>query len=89
MHGRKSRTCNKRRNAIGVETEGKIFLAGEMQQTSMQGSWSKICEMHNISSNEWQLIGRFGCVSRLWQCGVSEGNTAMCWVATILVYSEC
>ena len=43
----------KRRNAFGVATEGKIFLAGGMQESL----WLKTCEMLNISTNEWQFIG--------------------------------
>ena len=39
----------KRGGAFGVATEGKIFLAG--------GWFLKTCEMYNISTNEWQLIG--------------------------------
>ena len=38
-----------RRSAFGVATEGKIFIAG--------GWWLKTCEMYNISTNDWQLIG--------------------------------
>ena len=36
-----------RKNAFGVATEGKIFVAGE----------GRSCEMYNISTDEWQLIG--------------------------------
>ena len=39
----------KREDAFGVASEGKIFLAG---------GWSlNTCEMYNISTNEWQFIG--------------------------------
>ena len=38
-----------RKGTFGVATEGKIFLAG---------GWSlRTCELYNISTNEWQLIG--------------------------------
>ena len=41
-----------RRYAFGVATEGKIFLAaGYFEELR------KTCEMYNISTNEWQLIG--------------------------------
>ena len=39
----------KRANAFGVASEGKIFVAG--------GRDLKTCEMFNVSTNEWQLIG--------------------------------
>ena len=48
----------KRRCAFGVATEGKIFLAGGMQKLF----WSRTCEMHNISTNEWQFIGSLNAV---------------------------
>ena len=38
--------------AFGVATEGKIFLAGGIHEFG----WSKTCEVHNISTNEWQFI---------------------------------
>ena len=41
-----------RAGAFGVATEGKIFLAGGFFEESL-----KTCEMYNISTNEWQLIG--------------------------------
>ena len=41
-----------RENAFGVATEGKIFLTGGFFQDTL-----KTCEMYNISTNEWQLIG--------------------------------
>jgi len=37
----------KRKNAFGVATEGKIFVAGVVPS----------CEMYNISTDEWHLIG--------------------------------
>ena len=42
----------KRYGAFGVASEGKIFLAGGRQKIA----WT-MCEMYNISTNEWQLIG--------------------------------
>ena len=48
----------KRRSAFGVATKEKIFLAGGMQGIS----WLKTCEMHNISTNEWQFIGSLNAV---------------------------
>ena len=48
-----------RQCAFGVATEGKIFLAGGMRQ---EFSWLKTCEMHNISTNEWQFIGSLNAV---------------------------
>ena len=41
-----------RENAFGVATEEKIFLAGGCFEETL-----KTCEMYNISTNEWQLIG--------------------------------
>ena len=41
-----------REHAFGVATEGKIFLAGGFFEETL-----KTCEMYNISTNEWQLIG--------------------------------
>ena len=38
-----------RARAYGVAAEGKIFLAG--------GCLANTCEMYNISTNEWQIIG--------------------------------
>ena len=52
----------KRRSAFGVATEGKIFLTGGFLEMSL--SWSKTCEMHNISTNEWQFIGSLNAVHR-------------------------
>ena len=43
----------KRYGAFGVASEGKIFLAGGMQEIT----YSTMCEMYNISTNEWQSIG--------------------------------
>ena len=44
----------KRGNAFGVASEGKIFIAGGSQdwRTNL-----KTCEMFNVSTNEWQFIG--------------------------------
>ena len=39
--------------AFGAASEGKIFLAGGIQERM----WSTTCEMYNISSNRWQLLG--------------------------------
>ena len=44
----------KRRRAFGVATEGKMFVAGGMEDCV---SCLKACEMFKISTNEWQLIG--------------------------------
>ena len=44
--------------AFGVATEGKIFLAGGKQKFF----GSKSCEMHNISTNEWQFIGSLNAI---------------------------
>ena len=43
----------KRGNAFGVASEGKIFVAGG---TDWQ-AYFKTCEMFNVSTNEWQFIG--------------------------------
>ena len=43
----------KRWNAFGVASEGKIFVAGG---ADWQGHL-KTCEMFNVSTNEWQFIG--------------------------------
>ena len=40
--------------AFGVATEGQIIVAGG---TEVWQSCLKACEMFNISTNEWQLIG--------------------------------
>ena len=47
----------KRVGSFGVATEGKIFLAGGRQPGIGLGTRLKTCEMYNISTNEWQLIG--------------------------------
>ena len=44
----------KRWCAFGVATEGKIFLAGGMEDWR---TFLKTCEMFNILTHEWQLIG--------------------------------
>ena len=44
----------KRGYAFGVATEGKIFVAGGMENWDL---YLETCEMFNISTNEWQLIG--------------------------------
>ena len=44
----------KRGRAFGLATEGKIIVAGGTEDWQ---SCLKICEMFNISTNEWQLIG--------------------------------
>ena len=48
----------KRVQTFGVATKGNIFLAGGLTQ-KLSGSIvdAKTCEMYNISTNEWQLIG--------------------------------
>ena len=43
----------KRGNAFGVASEGKIFVAGGKNFFV----FFKTCEMYNISTNEWQFIG--------------------------------
>ena len=43
----------KRWNAFGVASEGKIFLAGGRDLQA----YCKTCEMFNVSTNEWQFIG--------------------------------
>ena len=48
--------------AFGVATQGKIFVAGGQETWKIQ---LKSCEVYNISTNEWQFIGRFN-VPRLW-----------------------
>jgi len=40
--------------SFGVATEGKIFVAGGMENWDL---YLETCEMFNISTNEWQLIG--------------------------------
>jgi len=49
----------KRACGFGVATEGKIFLAGGIGQVEVEGGVESLrtCEMYNISTNEWQLIG--------------------------------
>ena len=44
----------KRENAVGVATEGKIFVAGGSQCSQ---TYLNTCEMFNVSTNEWQFIG--------------------------------
>ena len=44
--------------AFGVATEGNIFLGGGIQKFF----GSKSCEMHNISTNEWQFIGSLNAI---------------------------
>ena len=44
--------------AFGVASEGKIFLGGGTQELL----WLKTCEVHNISTNEWQFIGSLNAV---------------------------
>ena len=44
----------KRGSAFGVASGGKIFLAGGRKNW---GSRLRTCEIFNISTNEWQLIG--------------------------------
>ena len=41
-----------RGSAIGVSTQGKIFVAGGEVRTEML----KSCEVYNVSTNEWQFI---------------------------------
>ena len=48
----------RRVGSFGVATEGKIFLAcGRPSRGMLPLSWLQTCEMYNISTNEWQLIG--------------------------------
>ena len=48
----------RRAGSFGVATEGKIFLAcGRPSRGMLPLSWLQTCEMYNISTNEWQLIG--------------------------------
>ena len=50
----------KRGNAFGVASEGKIFVAGGDDWKA----YLKTCEMFNVSTNEWQFIGSLS-VSRV------------------------
>jgi len=65
----------KRRCAFGVANEGKIFVA--------RGVWDDMglcfntCEMFNISTNEWQLIGSLK--------APREGGTMVCLKGTLYV----
>ena len=43
-----------RGGAFGVASEGKIFVAGGLNE---KNKVSKKCEMYNVSTNEWQFIG--------------------------------
>ena len=45
---------HKRGYAVGVASEGKIFVAGGSQEFQV---YFKTCEMFNVSTNEWQFIG--------------------------------
>ena len=45
----------KRVDSYGSATEGKIFLAGG--KGTLASGWLQTCEMYNISTNEWQIIG--------------------------------
>ena len=48
----------RRVGAFGVATEGKIFLAcGRQSRGVLPLSWLQTCEMYNICTNEWQMIG--------------------------------
>jgi len=49
-------TQEKRGYAFGVGTEEKIFIAGG-RENLLSAITLKTCEMFNISTNEWQLIG--------------------------------
>ena len=42
-----------RRNAFGVASEGKIFVAGGRDSQA----FLKTCEMFNVATNEWRFIG--------------------------------
>ncbi|XP_068727330.1 kelch-like protein 2 [Montipora capricornis] len=50
-----------RKNAFGVGTEGKVFVAGG---EGMEGVL-KTCEVYTISTNEWQYIGDLNVPRRL------------------------
>ena len=43
-----------RGGAFGVASEGKIFVAGGLNE---KNKVSKKCEMYNVSTNEWHFIG--------------------------------
>ena len=43
-----------RGGAFGVASEGKIFVAGGLNE---KNKVSKKCEMYNVSTNEWHVIG--------------------------------
>ena len=43
-----------RGGAFGVASEGKIFVAGGLNENNKV---SKKCEMYNVSTNEWHFIG--------------------------------
>ena len=57
MGGNCKHATSKSVRAFGVATEGKIFVAGGMKNAGDFGKWLETCEMFNISTNEWQLIG--------------------------------
>ena len=79
----------KRYGAFGVASEGKIFLAGGIQGIA----WSTMCEMYNISTNEWQLIGSlnylraFGSMVCLKGTLYVLGGRSGCWGSELSV--EC
>ena len=47
----------KRVGSFGVATEGKIFLAGGREPGGGFKKCLETCEMYNISTSEWKLIG--------------------------------
>ena len=68
----------KRGCAFGVANEGKIFVAGGMWED--MGLRLNTCEMFNISTNEWQLIGSLK-VAR-------ENGSMMCLKGTLYVLGD-
>ena len=47
----------KRGDAFGVASQGKIFVAGGRPDGRQWASMLKTCEMYKVSTNEWQSIG--------------------------------
>ena len=70
----------KRGYAFGVATEGKIFVAGGRENCA---SCLKTCEMFNISTNEWQLIGSLNVTARVYSSMVCLKEHSMCWVVQV------
>ena len=71
--------------ACGVATEGKIFVAGGIEDW---GSVLKTCEMYNISTNDWQFIASLNVIREHCRMMCLKGTLYVLGGTEILEYNQ-